>query len=109
MRQYDEPVDVREAVSAPDAEHCRPEAFVWRGRLYLVRAVLDHWCQRSAWWRSTPEADPDGRCPAVDGGPPVVDLEEEVWRVEAAPGRLLGTGVFDLARGSRWRLLRVAD
>lgn len=108
MRQYDEPVDVREAVSPSDAEQRGPEAFVWRGRLYLVRAVLDHWCQRSAWWRSTLEVDPDGGCPTATGSPPV-DLEEEVWRVEAAPGRLLGTGVFDLARGSRWRLLRVAD
>jgi hypothetical protein len=43
------------------------------------------------------------------------DLEQDVWRVEASPGRLHQAGVYDLAREGRgdapgsWRLLRVAD
>ncbi|HZW44014.1 MAG TPA: hypothetical protein VFF32_06450, partial [Dermatophilaceae bacterium] len=49
-------------------------------------------------------------------------LEQEVWRVEASPGRLAGTGVYDLGMNNLgmnnlgvdgpmrgWRLLRVAD
>ena len=41
--------------------------------------------------------------------------EREVWRVEASPGRVFGTGVYDLCRSGAapptdaWRLLRVSD
>src|SRR4051812_4230861 len=28
-----------------------PEAFIWRGRLYVVRGVLAQWRERRAWWR----------------------------------------------------------
>jgi hypothetical protein len=45
-----------------------PHVFTWRGRSYVVRAVLDHWWETAAWW-TAPEA--------------VGDDERELWRVEA--------------------------
>lgn len=59
--RYDEPVEVRRRDDAP-------EQFLWRGRLWQVRAVLD------------------------------VGLvgEREVWRVEAGRGLLGGTVVVEL-------------
>lgn len=72
-----------------------PTAFIWRGRLHVVQAVLDHWTQRLAWWRESTEDFPE--------------LEREVWRVEASAGRLMQTGVYDLTKDDRWRLVRVAD
>ena len=29
-----------------------PEQFLWRGRLYVVREVLDRWTESGGWWRS---------------------------------------------------------
>jgi hypothetical protein len=52
VRRYDEPVDVQARPGAPD-EPDEPTAFVWRGRLYVVRGVLAHWYERRAWWRDT--------------------------------------------------------
>ena len=97
VRRYEEPIEVRER----DAS--QPDAFVWRGRLYVVRAVLDHWQERRTWWRDVRE-----------GSDVLADARERrVWRVEASPGRLAGVGVYDIgAEGfepSRWRLLRIAD
>jgi hypothetical protein len=99
VRRYEESIEVR-------ADDPQPEAFVWRGRLYVVRAVLDHWQERRAWWRE-----------AREGTDVLTDARErQVWRVEASPGRLAGVGVYDLGavadgvEGERsWRLLRVAD
>ena len=124
VRRYEEPVEVREAgptdavamasavgatspgLAADDeGSAVRPTAFVWRGRLYVVRDVIGHWRERRAWWRDAldpREGEPMG----------AVDLEQDVWRVAASPGRMLGTGVYDLARDGRapvWRLVRVAD
>lgn len=52
VRRYEEPIEVRAAADetasgVPGA----PEAFLWRGRLYVVREVLDHWKERRPWWR----------------------------------------------------------
>lgn len=125
MRRYDESVAVRTSEGA-DA----PESFVWRGRLYLVHAVVDHWVQRRPWWRTALEPQHRGASAAaqesVDGqggsGSSVAtallaDLEEDVWRVEAAAGRIgrvegrPGYGVYDLVRTGpdQWRLLAVMD
>ena len=142
VRRYEEPIEVRAragelsragavggapGVSSsvdPDEEPV-PTAFLWRGRLYVVRDILGHWSQRRPWWREAldprEDVDPSGR-PADSDVARVVgtlrtaaDLEQDVWRVEASPGRLHQAGVYDLARegpsgapGS-WRLLRVAD
>ena len=88
-----------------------PAVFLWRGRLHLVQAVLGQWSLRVAWWRTEdrdgPPAGPD--LPRLGGGPGGEQLERVVWRVEAGPGRLAGTGVYDLVQGERWWLERVAD
>ena len=125
VRRYEEPIEVRAGaggagegvvdragdINCPDPT---PSAFLWRGRLYIVRDVIGHWRERRAWWREAldpDEGDSDTRHGmSAEHGPDC--LEQEVWRVEASAGRLAGTGVYDLgmngsARG--WRLLRVAD
>ena len=63
MRRYDETVQVRQMEAQADGGedlHRAPEAFVWRGRLYVVREVLDTWVQRQPWWRTALD-DPDAR------------------------------------------------
>lgn len=85
-----------------------PSAFLWRGRLYIVRNVIGHWRERRAWWREALDPDEEVAAYGLDKD----SLEHEVWRVEASPGRLAGVGVYDLGMGGRahsWRLLRVAD
>jgi hypothetical protein len=61
----------------------RPLRFVWRSRLYVVRAILEHWVINREWWR-----DPAGTEP----GQP----ELEFWRVEAAPGQGMTPAVYEL-------------
>lgn len=72
----------------------RPVRFAWRGRIYLVRHVLDHWVALRAVWHATAEA-------AVP--------RQEFWRVEAA-GVEAGGGVYELRYDSAtdtWLLARV--
>jgi hypothetical protein len=128
VRRYEEPIEVRALADRAASEAApTPDAFLWRGRLYVVRQVLDHWKERRPWWR---DALDDRRAPAAvatagagtdAGATGVTDVlgdarERQVWRVEASAGRLAGTGVYDLgvdpgpgARPQQWRLLRVAD
>ncbi len=91
MRRYDEPVQVRLS-EGPDGAHGGggpvPDAFLWRNRLYVVREVLASWLEREAWWEQ----------PTAGGGRAVP--ERTVWRVEAAAGRTLGSGVYDLAQAA---------
>lgn len=127
-RRYDDPVDVRavdvRAIDQPGSGGdgaATPDAFVWRGRLYVVRAVLARWHERRAWWRDpaasallglraddvtglTGSASPAATGTSLAG-------ECQVWRVEAAAGRSSPVGVYDLVRtpGDAWRLSRVAD
>ena len=113
MRQYDDPVEVRRG----EAED--PDQFLWRGRLWKVRAVVAHWVETGAWWsRRSADQGADRPAGGVD-----TDLlrEREVWRVAAARGRVAalhspehdpGYGVFDLvfswSEGS-WKLVRAMD
>ena len=96
-RTYAEPVDV-------GVQDGRPTRFVWRGRLYTVLGVLDHWVISREWWK---QQNPDLDTPA----------EREFWRVEASPGRSASPGGaragtyelrHDLATG-QWMLARVWD
>jgi hypothetical protein len=133
VRRYDDTIDVRmqeasvqERTDAPDASGqlaaAQPAAFVWRDRLYVVRAVQTRWYERRAWWREAAAAallglrGDEPRMEQVGGAEQVggvaraststhvvdtaayLDGETEVWRVEAAAGRSFPVGVFDLAR-----------
>jgi hypothetical protein len=135
MRRYDDPVETRMGlVSGMEG----PEQFLWRGRLWKVRAVVAHWVETGPWWQSggaRAVIGSDDPAPA-DRGPtdPRTDLrsvdllgEREMWRVEAGrgPGRPVeadsddtpagtpdGGGVFDLAfdwSDGRWALVGCAD
>ena len=128
VRRYEEPIEVRAGAGgaelASDVNRAgdsscpgpAPSAFLWRGRLYIVRDVIGHWRERRAWWREALDPDEEVAAHGLDC------LEQEVWRVEASPGRLAGTGVYDLGMNDLgmndlggdgpmrgWRLLRVAD
>ncbi len=108
MRQYDDPVEVRRG----EAED--PEQFLWRGRLWKVRAVVAHWVETGPWWQTTSTAGV-----ATD---PIA--ERELWRVEAGRGAQASRessrgsgehetyGVFDLSfdwTDGRWQLVGCLD
>ena len=57
---------------------------MWRSRLYVVRAILEHWVINREWWRD----------PVAEPGQP----ELEFWRVEAAPGQGVPSQVYELRR-----------
>lgn len=109
VRRYEEPIEVRARDTGQESATGSPDAFVWRGRLYVVREVLDHWQERRQWWRDALEPPAQNREGTSD---PCPERERRVWRVEASPGRTAGTGVYDLGADGvpgRWLLLRVAD
>jgi hypothetical protein len=126
-RRYADPVDVRREDDAPSA-------FVWRGRLYSVRAVLGHWMEAGGWWaasRDVPTARPQVERdvptarPQVERDVPTArpqveraptgaldEGEQEIWRVEARSGRAGAAGVFELRfdwSGGGWTLARAHD
>lgn len=128
-RRYADPVEVYRRDELP-------VGFTWRGRSYVVTAVLAQWVESGGWWRGGERSSPGGEAlavtalpatprwgqrawgePAPDVGVPVVtagvdDRERELWRVEARAGRSGATGVFDLcfdwSRGA-WQLVRALD
>jgi hypothetical protein len=129
MRRYDDPVETRMGlVSGMEG----PEQFLWRGRLWKVRAVLAHWVETGSWWQSGSARAVIGseEAAGVTGAPAAHDVragdllgERELWRVEAgrgavpAPGGAAGEtvpdgGVFDLAfdwSDGRWALVGCVD
>ena len=120
MRRYADPVEVRRGlVTGVEA----PEQFLWRGRLWKVRAVLAHWVETAPWWQSSGVravvGSDEGPQPA---GGVAGDLlvERELWRVEAGRGAgpaagdgvSGGGGVFDLSfdwSDGCWQLVGCAD
>jgi len=91
-RVYGEPVEVQ--ARADD----RPTRFVWRGRLYAVRSIAEHWVINREWWT---ESDPE-----------LAQPELEFWRVEAAAGQAALLGLYELRRdvaSGTWTLRRVVD
>jgi hypothetical protein len=118
VRRYDDPVEVRKGwVSGPGHVGEGPEQFLWRGRLWQVRAVLAHWVETGSWWQSTgaravigsEEPEP---VEARRGAAPDLLVERELWRVEASRGRADGGGVFDLSFDwgeGHWQLVGCAD
>lgn len=121
MRIYDEPIDVRRGVvSGQEA----PEQFIWRDKLWVVTAIVSHWVETGAWWQQAGVAELLGVAAAPGDrwreAPSGADLlaERDVWRVEAARGRLArfvgphASGVFDLCfdwASGRWTLTRTLD
>lgn len=118
-RRYDDPVNVRRR----DEDPCE---FLWRGRLYVIRAVLAHWVETGAWWStakissgsssggsSDTASGGDGAPRPAESSTLVLDgAEREVWRVEASRGRSFGTGVYDVSfnwAAGGWTLLRALD
>lgn len=98
-RVYGEPVDVQ------TREDGRPSRFVWRGRLYTVRAILEHWVVNREWWAADLPAG--SGTPSAPGQPEVLH-----WRVEAAAGQGMPSGTYELRRdvsAGTWTLHRVAD
>ena len=124
MRRYDDPVEVRSGwVEGPAHRGEGPEQFLWRGRLWKVRAVLAHWVETGPWWQSSgvrAVLGSDDPAPAGGVGSATAELlvERELWRVEAGRGRphpddSTGSwGVFDLSfdwtEGS-WQLVGCVD
>ena len=81
-RTYGEPVQVK---ARPDG---RPIRFVWRSRLYTVRAIWEHWVINREWWREPADSG--------DAGTGAGQPELVFWRVEAAPGQGLTPAVYEL-------------
>lgn len=106
-RHYDDPIEVRATASSG-----APDAFLWQGRIHLVRSVLEHWVQRHSWWRGAwddGDASPTSAAPGV-ATDTLSALEHDVWRVEATAGRDGVSGVYDLVHlADDWRLVRVLD
>ncbi len=125
MRRYDDPVEVRKGwVTGPGHHGEGPEQFMWRGRLWKVRAVLAHWVETGPWWQSSGVRAVIGSDEAaashVTGPANDLLVERELWRVEAGRGAARdadsgagsGTGVFDLSfdwADGRWQLVGCAD
>jgi hypothetical protein len=116
MRRYDDPVETRMGqVSGMEG----PEQFLWRGRLWKVRAVLAHWVETGPWWQSSGARAVIGSDQPESTGEPAdlrgADLlgERELWRVEAGRGPAAdGGGVFELSfdwSDGRWALVGCAD
>jgi hypothetical protein len=138
VRRYDEAIEVRTASAAEAGPQgaavglSAPVAFVWRDRLYVVRAVLAHWYERRVWWREAAasallglrsegsgEVTAQGAV-ALAAAPGELraclePAERQVWRVEAAAGRSSPVGVYDLVHDpsaepvTGWRLTGVDD
>jgi uncharacterized protein DUF6504 len=93
-----------------------PEQFLWRGRLWKVRAVLAHWVETAPWWQSSGVravigSDEPGSPPEQGADAGDLLLERELWRVEAGRGAGAG-GVFDLSfdwADGRWQLVGCED
>jgi hypothetical protein len=114
-RRHADPVEVVRRDSVP-------AQFLWHGRLYVIREVLDHWLRSGAWWQaaaltrltsgesSTDDVMADLAVGSV--GAVGLDDEREFWRVEAAPGRTGARAVVELchclAAGS-WTVTAIHD
>ena len=120
MRRYDDPVDVRKGwVTGVEG----PEQFLWRGRLWKVRAVLAHWVETTPWWQSSGVrevigSDEPGAPGAAQARGADLLVERELWRVEAGRGvgstgeGAEGAGVFDLSfdwSDGCWQLVGCED
>lgn len=89
---YGEPIGVT-------VQDDKPSRFIWRGRVYSVFGVLEHWVVSREWWQRN---NPDTETPP----------EREFWRVEATPGSGVPPAVYELRCDTGtgdWLLVRVWD
>lgn len=94
----------------------QPARFVWRGRLYTVLRVLEHWVVSREWWAEQAQR-PGGEQEQRDRGgewdeKPGEPSEHEFWQVEASPGRNIPLAAYELRRDAatgNWLLARVWD
>ena len=101
-----------------------PEQFLWRGRLWKVRAVLAHWVETGPWWQSHERprgarhrggpAGPRRAAAAALGtcSPSVAVAGRGRPRARLPDGEPDGGGVFDLAfdwADGRWTLVGCTD
>jgi len=99
-RAYGEPVNVQAR------DDGRPVRFVWRGRLYTVRAILEHWIINREWWQDRGPSRPAEAPPPEPRNPEQPHPEQprqpqpelEFWRVEASPGQGMTARVYELRR-----------
>lgn len=97
MRRYNEPIEVRQG-RVGDEEG--PAQFLWRDRLWVIRALETRWLETGAWWEESAEANAD------------LLKEREVWRVVAGRGAKESLGVYELDHSwfsGQWRLRAVMD
>ncbi len=102
-RVYGEPVNVQTRADG------RPARFVWRGRLYAVRSVMEHWVINREWWRET---EPAAQTAQAEQTAQTAEPELRFWRVEASAGQGLPSGVYELrldVATDTWTLRRVLD
>lgn len=119
MRRWDEPIEVRrgcigEGVAGITSDVEGPSQFLWRDRLWRVLDVQSRWVESGAWWNAPAARAVRGDAPddlVLDDGDDLL-CETEVWRVEAASGRMFSRGVYELANAlgdGTWRLRAVVD
>lgn len=114
MRRYDDPVEVRKGLVTGGTMGGQeaPEQFLWRGRLWKVRAILAHWVETGPWWHSASARAVTGSAQEVTSGGADLLVEREMWRVEAGRGGPDTGGIFDLSfdwTDGRWQLVGCAD
>ena len=124
MRRYADPVEVRKGW-VPNVEMEGPEQFLWRDKLWKVRAVLAHWVETGPWWSLDPGSTSSS---PTETRATIGDLltERELWRVEAGHRMPVTTpgikgedpedpdvsGVFELSfdwSDGRWQLVGCTD
>ena len=81
MRRYDDPVEVRKGPvgdGVGDLQLEGPAQFLWRGKLWKVRAVLAHWVETGSWWQSAGARAAIGTddCSVVEDGATASLVEE---------------------------------
>ena len=120
MRRYDDPVEVRAGlVDGVEA----PAQFLWRDRLWQVRAVVAHWVETAPWWDQPAVQGLLGRHDETAGRTRrrrrCRSARSRRWLPSAtsggstpARGRLGSRGVFELVRDGltgQWRLTGCED
>lgn len=113
VRRYEEPIEVRAAgeQAAPDGASAgspgAPAAFLWRGRLYVVRQVLDHWKERRPWWRDALDERRVPAAVAATGSDAAACPDRNAAGAVGTTGAVGATGTtgaaFDVLGGARER------